>query len=514
MPFFRCFSLRAVGAWLVLLGGPLFFLACEPQEDIVTTNPGATLTASVETVRFDTVFTNRGSITKRFWVYNRNAKAVRVDEIGLAGKPSAVATFLLIINGRETTILRNFELRGKDSVLVLVKVTIDPTAVDTVFLVPDSVLLRANGTTRYVRLRAYGENARYYDAPPGFAPVIACGDTWTDRRPIVLLKTAIVDANCVLTIDPGTRVYLAKNASLLVRGRLRCGSLAPDAKPVKFRGLRRDDFFDTTDPRYADLPLDLAKYANTPAQWGAIILEEQPGSQLTQEDELFNTDIRNSTVGVFISGTLYLRGQRVRIENCFIRYAYVAGVYGEAAGFGGGVEMVNTVVSRCGERAVINLGGGTWHLAHCTLDMSGAIFGRRDTEALYFDNALTLPSGRFKSDHFITFENSILWSGLRDNNGDLQNEIRLIRQSPADDSLFTFRHSVLQTPFARFNTDGVHYGRGEAGTNVLNEDPRFRDAAAPVKLDLRLDSLRSPARRLGEALSPPVPLDLRNDPMR
>lgn len=512
-------SLRAFSLFVPALAALLsvFLTGCEPKEDIITRDPGAVLTASVEMVKFDTVFTSLGSITKRFWVYNRNARAVRVDEIALVEAASPVARFELIIDGRRVNTRRDFELRGNDSVLVLAKVTIDPNAADTAFVVMDSVRLSANGTTGYVRLRAYGENATYYDAPPGFATKIGCDTTWTARRPIVLLGSALVDSSCVLTIDPGTRVYLANGASLVVRGRLRCGSLAPGAPAVKFRGLRRDDFFDTTDPRYFDFE-NTPKYANTPGQWGTIAFEPRLGTQLTQENELFNTDIRNSTVGIFISNPNYLIGHQVRVENCFIRNAYSVGVYGAAAGYDpafaptGSVTLINTVITRCGERAVLGVGGGNWRLTHCTVEMGGAIFNRRDTEALAFNNAVELSDGIHSEKTTLKVENSIVWSGLRDDQGELQNEILLLREGSNDDSLYTFRHNILQTPFARFN-DNSHAGTGGVpGTNPLNEDPRFRDASANIKLDLRLDSLISPARRLGEVLTPLVPLDLVGEP--
>ena len=502
-------------ALAALLG--VVLTGCEPKEDLLTTNPSATLTASVEMVKFDTVFTSRGSITKRFWVYNRNARAVKVDEISLVGAASAVARFELIINGRDTTVLRDFELRGKDSVLVLAKVTVNPNAADTAFVVMDSVRLRANSTTRYVRLRAYGENARYYDASPGFAIKVACDTTWTPRLPIVLLGSALVDSSCTLTIAPGTRVYLANGASLVVQGQLLCGELGVGKAPVKFRGLRRDDFYDTTDPRYsAEFYTDLFKYGNTPGQWGTIVFQPCNDDRLLRENKLLNTDIRNSTFGVLISNPRYLSGHQVRIESCFIRNAYFVGVYGVAAGVGtgGGVVLTNTVITRCGERAVLGLGGGNWRLSHCTIELGGALFPRRDTEALAFSNDVQfIKDGPIYSRKTtLTVENSIVWSGLTDpDRGGLQNEILLLREGTNQDSSYVFRHNVLQTRFNRFNTDGATYGRGESGTNVLNQDPRFRGAGSNLKLDLRLDSLASPARRLGEVLSPPVPLDLRNE---
>jgi hypothetical protein len=496
---------------VVLAAGSLLLTSCEPREDIVTTDPNATLTASVELVKFDTVFVSRGSITKRFWVYNRNPKAVRVDEISLVGAASPTAQFELIIDGRAGSARRDFELRGKDSVLVLAKVTIDPNQSDTAFVVMDSVRLRANGTTRYVRLRAFGENARYYDAPAGLNPVIQCGTTWDTRLPIVVLKTALVDSNCVLTIKPGTRVYMANGASLLVRGNLICGALGDGVPPVKFRGLRRDDYFDTSDPRYADATNFNPKYANTPGQWGTIAFEPRRGNQLLVENQLLNTDIRNSTIGVLIQNFDYLSGHHLRIESCLIRHAYSIGVYGVAAGVdGGSVKLINTVVTLCGERAVLGLGGGNWQLSHCTLAMGSGLFSRRETEALAFNNAVDLGNGVIGNAMTkLTVENSILWSGVFNDRGRLQNEILLLREGTNQDSSYTFRHNVLQTPFSRFNTNPAYAGSGAIGTNVLNQDPLLRNEL-PYKLDLRLDSLnQSPAYQLGELLTPAVPFDLR-----
>lgn len=486
-------KLRLLSSFLFALvaGISLLLAGCEPKEDIVTRDPSATLTASADTVKFDTVFVARGSVTKRFWVYNRNPKAVRVDEISLIGSASPSAKFELVIDGRPGPALRDFDLRGKDSLQVLVKVTVTPNDLDTAFVIMDSVRLRANGATSFVKLRALGENARYYTAPEGFAPVVACGDVWTPGKPIVLLRSTIVDSMCVLTIDPGTRVYLAPGASLVVRGRLLCGQLGQ--KLVKFQGLRRESY-----------------YANVPGQWGTIAFVSHEGSQQFEENRLLNTDIRNAIVGVQISNARYLAGQTVRIESCFIRNAYTAGVLGIGAGLGGGqVELINTAIAHCGEYAVAGLGGGKYRLAHCTVAMGSALFPRRETEALSFNNAVDLGDGLVGNGRTdLIVENSIIWSGLRADNGKFQNEILLLREGGIADSSYTFRNNVLQTPFTRFNTNQAVYNPGGLpGTNQLNQNPEFRNTTAPG-LDLRLDSLNSPARGICPVLTPAVPNDI------
>ena len=60
---------------------------CEPKEDLLTTDSSARLEFSLDTLRFDTVFVATGTVSKRLWVYNRNARAVRVAEIELTSRP-------------------------------------------------------------------------------------------------------------------------------------------------------------------------------------------------------------------------------------------------------------------------------------------------------------------------------------------------------------------------------------------------------------------------------------------
>ncbi len=522
-------------SWLLLLLGLLtagtLLPSCELREDLVTRDPGAQLTTSARdtlagrsVVRFDTVFTRRGSITKRFWVYNRNARAVHVDEIALVGAELGPTPYSLTIDGRPGAARRDFDLRGRDSLLVLVRVLIDPTDVDTTFLVQDSVRLRANGGTSYVTLRALGENAVYYDAPAGSNPLVACNSAWTARRPIVLLKTTVVDSTCTLTIEPGTRVYVGPGASLVVLGRLLAGRKGENVAPVKFRGLRRDDYYDdfrlTADPRYQVTGFSFSsKYANTPGQWGTIALVPSlgGGGLGTAENVLENCDIRNATVGVQISNPYFRPGHRVRIESCLIRNAYTAGVLGIGGGVGPGgeVALVNTVITNVGQFAVGAGGGGTYRLTYCTIAPEGPTNFRREDAALTFNDVAEI-SGRPRSAPIrLTIENSIVWSGLRElTTGGLANEVLILHQGRVPDSTLIFRNSLLQTTATRFNTDGATYNpNGAAGTLVLNQDPRFNRLVpgSPLRepLDLRLDSVSSAARNIGRPL-PEVPRDLRN----
>ncbi|MEL6805597.1 MAG: hypothetical protein AAFO91_17645, partial [Bacteroidota bacterium] len=57
--------------------------SCDPDTDI-RTGSDIVLEFSVDTLKFDTVFTARGSATRSFRVYNRSDEAIQIDRISLA----------------------------------------------------------------------------------------------------------------------------------------------------------------------------------------------------------------------------------------------------------------------------------------------------------------------------------------------------------------------------------------------------------------------------------------------
>ena len=49
-----------------------------------TDNPSHLLSFSTDIVKFDTIFTDKGTATMSFRVYNRNSRAVRIESVRLA----------------------------------------------------------------------------------------------------------------------------------------------------------------------------------------------------------------------------------------------------------------------------------------------------------------------------------------------------------------------------------------------------------------------------------------------
>jgi hypothetical protein len=135
---------------------------CTPEEEMITSSGNIHLTFSEDTVSFDTIFTTRGSTTQWLTVRNPNRNAVEVTSIALAGGDSS--PYKVYVNGKSGTDFTNQLLLGKDSMLVLVEVTIDPADQNLPFLVKDSLVFNTNGNAQDVKLNAWGQDAHFLQA--------------------------------------------------------------------------------------------------------------------------------------------------------------------------------------------------------------------------------------------------------------------------------------------------------------------------------------------------------------
>ena len=139
---------------------PLFF-ACD-NDDKFSGDSNLRLNFSSDTVRFDTVFTGIGTATKRLKIYNRNKNAITISGIELmsAGKTG----FRMNVDGESGNKVSNVDILGKDSLYVLVEVTVNPLDRNSPLLIADSIRLQFNGVTQYVRLEAIGQDAVLWKA--------------------------------------------------------------------------------------------------------------------------------------------------------------------------------------------------------------------------------------------------------------------------------------------------------------------------------------------------------------
>ena len=434
-----------------LLGPLLFYLVagCEPKEDIITTNPKAALEFSTDSVKFDTVFVSTGSISQAVWVYNRNAKAVKINEVKLT---NANPVYQLIIDGQATNQVQNILLRGKDSLLVLVKVTIPPSSDSIPFLQQDVLSFLTNSNRQEVPLITYGENAYFHKKEE-----ITANTTWSADKPHVVFDFVRIAPNVTLTIEKGTRVYFHKEAALLVNGQLKVNGTAE--KRVQFAGDRRE--------RY---------YADVPGQWQGIKFEGT-----SSNNDIRFAEIKNATYGLWANNPDQDEADYdLTINQTIIQNMFETGIVSSGAD----VQAVNTLIANCGKSAVLGKGGGNFDFTYCTLANYTLGF-RPETTTLSFSDRLRTEAGQNQDYRIkLNLQNSIIWAGKRSSSR-FQDQILFINEAGTTPQL-QISHSVLQT-------EG--YKEVEASTccnNAINVDPKFKSTLESLETtgtNFRLDTL-------------------------
>lgn len=438
----------------VALGMILIFSSCLTEEEEFTFDPSATLRFSTDTVMFDTVFTSVGSVTKRFRVYNDAEKAVNIEQIQLAG--GNTSSYQVAVNGVFETDFTDITLLGRDSLLVLVDVTIDPADENNPFLVADSLIFTTNGNRQSVKLVSYGQDAIFFDGE-----VIACNATWTADRPYVLSNSILIDTLCSLTIEAGTRVYSQLNSNIFIKGTLSVNGTAE--QPVIFRNDRLEERFN-----------------NAPGQWGGIIF--LPGSN---SNSIEYTYIRNAKTGIYL-GTPdddnvpdLVLGHSI-IENMGGAEGVPSGNFTVEPGYGilavtSDLYAYNSLINNCAINTVGNYGGGNYRYEHCTFAAFSFDFFRQQPTVILSNNVVLSDNSVIRAPLDVVILNSIIWGSLTDE--------LLINEDPSAPFSVEIRNNIIRS---RTYID-------QFSDNLWNTDPRFID---PEEHDYRLDTL-SPAKDAG-----------------
>ena len=350
--------------------------ACDPLEEEITTDAGATLTFSTDTVLFDTVLSSVGSITKRIKIFNRNERAVELSELRLGrGEESA---YTITVNGAVGKDFQNTVILGEDSLLVLVEVLIDPQDEETPFLVKDSLVFESNGNMSDIKLVAYGQDAIFIDQG-----VFNCDITLTAGRPYVIRNFALVDTLCSLTIEPGARILMDNDAFLAVRGRLLVQG--DTANPVIIRNTRLD-----------------FRFSETPGQWnGIFFLDGSNGNQID------HAVISNGQIGLSAGNPENRLVIDLEVTNTVIENMSFAGIFSVNSR----IRAVNNVINNCGTYMIANFGGGDYTYYHNTFSNLPNVF-IRDQESVQIADFLPLSQTEILVNPLeIEMVNNIIWGG-------------------------------------------------------------------------------------------------------
>lgn len=409
MAFFTIIGLLAIVVVVVQ--------SCYKEQFI--TDSGAGLEFSLDTLRFDTVFTELGSATRSFKVYNPHGLPIRVDRAYL--ERGNGSRFRLNVDGLGGKDVGPFEIGASDSVYVFAEVTIDPDEPSSVspFILEEKLVFESNGNMQAVLLEAWGQNAnyipdRYFQNKIGILSCDLGEIVWDDPRPYVVYGTLFIDS-CDLVLPAGTRVYVhggVANNDLgvyndgliftLPRGRIRAtGTLD---QPVIIQDDRLEEDFIGV--------------------WGGIRLGPR------SEGHVFrHTLIRHGIVGIAVDSAA-----SVVLENMEIRDCSGFGLYARQ----GRIIAKNVLIADHGGDALALTYGGEYQFDYCSVASYGD-----DAQALVMNNYFcTDPlclEEVFTATLNATFRNCILAGSSPD-------EIAIIDVTEeAGDFNYTLEHCIVKT---------------------------------------------------------------------
>ena len=134
----------------------MLFTAC--HDDSLSTDSVIPLSFSVDTLRFDTVFTEAGSATRSFKIFNELDQAVLINSLKLENTSSSF--FRLNADGFAGQDLKDIRIEPNDSIYVFAEVTIDPDNPLSIspFFIEENIEIRANDSEYTVLLEAWGQS--------------------------------------------------------------------------------------------------------------------------------------------------------------------------------------------------------------------------------------------------------------------------------------------------------------------------------------------------------------------
>lgn len=207
---------------LLLFTSMILFMGCQKDDDFGT-EPSYKLNFSNDTILFDTVFTTVGTTTKVLKVYNQNDKRVNISSIRLIGGQNS--QYQINVDGVSGYSFKDIEIDRNDSLYVFIKVTVDPTSINSPLVVSDSIVFETNGNIQDVDVVAWGQDAHFFvgrNRIEGLSyPYVLLakeGESiiWEDDKPYVIYGWGVIDSAAQLIIGPGVNVHFHQNSGLWV----------------------------------------------------------------------------------------------------------------------------------------------------------------------------------------------------------------------------------------------------------------------------------------------------------
>lgn len=411
---------------------PLFYffvfllatLVASCKKDSFITSEFALVNITADTLKYDTVFTTAGSITKSFKIINDNNQKLRLNKLKLMG--GASSAYKMNVNGTAATEVTNLDIEANDSIYIFVSVTVNPNASNLPFVVSDSILVNYNGNNRYVQLQAYGQNANFLRNR-----VLTGNVVWTNNLPYVILGSIRIDTSASLTIQPGCRIYSHADAPFIVDGTLTING--NNANPVTFAGDRLDEY-----------------YKDVPAGWPGIYFR---GS--SKNNVLTYAVVKNANQAIVTEKPSVNANPKVVLHQCIIDNAFDAGILCVNSN----LQADNSLISNCGSNIKITY-GGIYNFTHCTVAAYSTNFLTHKNPALAVNNFTQQGGSTLTADLNAVFRNNIFWG----DGGIIEDELSVSKQGA---NIFNV---LFEKNLYRAQADPLN---STLSGNIKNADPAF-----------------------------------------
>jgi hypothetical protein len=400
----------------------LFMASC--KKDSFITSEFARLTITADTLKYDTVFTTTGSITKSFKIINENNQKLRLSKVKLMG--GATSAYKMNVDGAATTEVNNLDIEANDSIYVFVSVTINPNATNLPFIVSDSILVNYNGNNRYIQLQAYGQNANFLSNR-----LITGNVVWTNNLPYVILGSIRIDTTATLTIQSGCRIYSHADAPFIVDGTLAVNGTQAD--PVIFTGDRLDE-------GYKDLP----------ASWPGIYFRGN-----SKNNVLTYAVVKNAYQAIVTEKPSINANPKLILHQCIVDNAYDAGIFCVNSS----LQADNSLISNCGSNIILSY-GGIYNFTHCTVAAYSTNYLNHKNPVLNVNNFSNQTGTTLTADLNAVFRNNIFWG----DDGIVKDEL-VVNKQGTNPFVVLFEKNIY-----RALTDPSN---STLSNNIKNTDPSF-----------------------------------------
>ena len=262
-------------------------------EDDISSSSGDQPEFSTDTLKMGPIFTEVGTPTHSFMVYNHHDKIININSIKL--RDDETEMFHLNVDGMSGREFQNVEIRPNDSIFVFVEATLAANGTNNQVTIERHLDFITLGVTKTVVITAEGQ-----DVVRHRGLVIENDTHFNANKPYQIFDSLIVKEGATLTLDPGVTLYFHNKATMRVEGTLISNGTVEN--PVNFTGDRIDNVVN-------DLPFDLMS-----GQWAGVEF-----TSTSRNNYLCHTSIRNTEWGVFVDSIGHQDQPALTLINCQLR---------------------------------------------------------------------------------------------------------------------------------------------------------------------------------------------------